>query len=669
MSSVKIETPNVNIKRVNAPGVKSPKPRNNNNNRQRSSREKSRERTPRSRSKSRDKSNKSVTFSAFVDGGTDSNEMNPYPTPEVGQLDSEFVCSTLDPCGSQGHVIDPRPPDGSVPSSLWMGTREIVVLSPPVVDTDEIANRAILSKWRKLSAANRLDVKFMTKWIEDNSPDGNLVLLNRHMLHHMDKVLTKGTNLSRFMDSIPLDGSLVSWCYFLYQGFRANQIVLAKIGGGSFGNSERLAFCRTWNSTLDYTSAIAPSWLETEQPGLYFTIQLNPATKNIREPTTARTSDVLVQWRNCNSGVEMFFNAPELINQGVYATAQINLNTTHVSPPGEGRATAILNYVRNNPVTGQLGVITWQSGSLQVVNPTLGWRDEGETLTLTSNVQIGVRNAQGVIELFAEAGDQITYTSGAGGGFGILEVSSIHTSPIILRAFATGGNIAATTYVGIDTFVPAHSSDYTLVNLPPSIEGAMAQLDPKFAFGQLNRLDGGGYYSVSKTHEPVFNWQVPANRRPIKFWAQGITSEEMDAAPGGFPDTIDPNFNCITHLNLGCAGALAPGIKVTRDIEIVPQQDSELAPFSRPAKPCSSATLDVYRTMQSALPHTYDASANLLGTLGKWVSGICTAVIGLLGGKGNASWACQKALECAGSIINRNGSREAHKPQQPRRRR
>jgi hypothetical protein len=538
------------------------------------------------------------------------------------------VLTMDDPCGSQGKIPDTRIPDGSVAISGDLNTRDVEVSSaPPVVDVTPVikANKQLrdfLDSYEDLLMA---DDKILDNHMAKLGFAGFQLPLQKSVLRALRKYA------SLMQDPVPLDGSLISYCYLGIQGFRINHIVLCLLDGGSFGKPEQIDFANAWNNLTNFDEALHPNWFPTDNPKLWFQIQLNPAFINLALPPTERTSEDIVQWRTNSSGDELFLNAPELINQGVYVMGQVPGNYTHVNPTGSSSpvanivATLILN---GTAITRR--TLSWGIGPTTIID-TIDVNQSGFVNRIVK-LDVRIRDPDNLSRLidFASTGDELTITM-SNQIFVINNPTTSQTLSVIVPGLSGNGTAVVQTYLGSNAYARLDESDFSLIQMPPTEESTLAQIDAKIGVGQLAKCNGGGRVMRANLHQPVMSWQTPTERRPIRFIVPGMNHLDVDNAAGGYPDSIDKNFNFTTTLLLNISSSARPIKKTIKTVELVAQPGSVYGPIMRPTQqPCPEA-VEISRAIMDMTPHNFDADYNANGILSSKLDKILGMLLPVVG--------------------------------------
>lgn len=649
------ETKNINIK---ADKVKvTPRSRRNgkNNKKQPQQQQQSKQHPNRNKSKRKTKKQRRNDPKNIMAEPTNFPVIEDSSHKLLPEMTKEFIEAACAPCSEAG-TASSRPPDGAVENSTEVTSRNVSVETPITAESELFANinkhRKEQETFIKMLHVNHQIERLRVKECKKGSA---LQLRLEELMDQLDLLSFDNPNIKitgletppTLMAPIPLDGSLNSWCVINPNWFRVDAIILLRVGGGGFGDQQRISFARTWNTVTDYSDAISPNWgVVQDEPDLFYSIVLTPAFVNLPEPDDAGVSSDVGLWRmTCGSNTGLF-NTPTIVDQGLLVSALLPADYAQVEPLTNTSGLVLPLVWKRGASTGAGAFITWQasahSDATRVVN-TMIFGEGLAPVPQTAQVPVKIREP-GTNELiaFCQTGDVLTFTP-----TGINLTVSNTTTPganILITAFNFGASAFVNTYLGPDTYSAPIETAYTRFTLPATTEGAMALVDPKIFMGQLRNMKGG-YVVRQEWRKPILDFSSAADRRPIRFYAKGMSREEMDAFPGGFPDTPDPNFLVATQLLLGTSQALSPGFKIIRSFEIVPPAGSIYGPMARPTPAMDPNAQLICRTIFSETPHTYTEDYNALGKLLSCIKNILRIVPGVLSKAGNITAAVTAAVD------------------------
>lgn len=460
---------------------------------------------------------------------------NNNPISEFNPLSQAFIMNYLAPGAFENQCGSAQVPDGALPVSVGMQFRFLDTMSFPIVPRDE-----------------------------DN--------IN----------VTNVPTYSMLVIQFPL--------------FRSLGVVVLNTTDGELTNAELKAFLDSFNSTQRETASF-PKWVATSKRNIYWTSIATEAMNQIKPPDENGNSGLLNSFRFTSQYISVYYNTPDLINQGTYSliTWPTNHSTRSEVPELAVPGTVVeylvtewrVNFMPSvNIFFNQLGNSTFPEFSVSTINAF-----PSPVFVSTS----AFRNAVG--SFVVEVGDSLQYTYNDPN---IRLVNVTKSTFIVLFALPAQSNVGGTSTTRFyrtsvieeddeDKILPLVNSDYTMITLPPHSQSDMYQQNPK-TVRNLSKLSGGAEV-IGSIYQPIFNVQDANTYAKIMLSEKGIVLNRNDYGPAGWYDTVDLNF-CTEVINLQNIPYSAKlMISACRTVEAVPASESILGTVVIAApEPCPLVT-------------------------------------------------------------------------------
>nr|QYF50034.1 MAG: hypothetical protein 2 [Sichuan alphatetra-like virus] len=412
--------------------------------------------------------------------------------------------------------------------------------------------------------------------------------------------------------------------------FRMLTIVIVRAFGGEFDDALLAEFVRGFNEIIDRALVLFPNWTPFggSSSGFYFTVVDAAAMRKVLPPNAAGLSDVIDSFRFTSQGLSVYFNAPDLINQGTYVVMRYPTNlSTKVLDLLTGVGVGEPFYLRavssgpfGNPnaqqiflnLSGGVPVVPWLpnfsgflntllSGLTPAFVATAAFRNISGSFIVTPGQVLGYDATSASVYLNnVTLGTRINIlvtTNGTSGG---------GTAQENTRLYLTDNNPGGV--------VELEDSEITQLALPPLTQEDMLQQNPKAVVNLLKETDG--VYVTSSILQPIFEVTHANTYRKVMLATSGHTPSSREIDPGsGWFDTVDRNFGVTVANFQGVPHAFKPMLKITRGVEIVPSPHSILGIFAQGCPDEQVEALDICKAFTENQPHGYPLNWNGLGVL------------------------------------------------------
>jgi len=397
---------------------------------------------------------------------------------------------------------------------------------------------------------------------------------------------------------------------------RLLSLVVVLQNGGDFTDDVMNAVADTFANLPD-GAARYPTWFSVGNPdnNWYITLLDTAAMRNILPPAANGISGTIDSFRFSSFGINVWFNAPDLINQGVIvahrypnnvSTKQFQLQSSEYGLPYYAMMSALrtgtvwsvsLGALQSTPI---LPVFTGGSGLLPSP-PTVSTHSYH-----IAGTSFGVT-----------AGDSVQYNL-VGNVVTLVNISN----PASVTVLVLGTTDGVTVNNNVRFYVPevsddiperVISEDFTVIGLPPLSQQAIIQANPKSVITLAKEFDG--VYLPLAIFEPVFKvTHASLYRKVLLMNSTTSLTNDLDYNTGWF-DTCDVNFGVSVLSFRGIPWAAKPQIKVCRGVELVPSADSLIGVFTTGCPRIEPAAIDVAKSMSDEFPQAFPSAFNGLGTL------------------------------------------------------
>jgi len=457
--------------------------------------------------------------------------------------------------------------------------------------------------------------------------------------------------------TIDLTGKTYSLLVLQAPFFRSMAFVIALEVASEFSDDVMDKFIQSFGNVDIMEKAFYPNWVQIVA-GKYWCAVDTSALRNLTPPSTTGVSGMIESYRFSSHGSVIYFNTPDLVNQGTVTSMRYPLNhSTAVfdSPMGalpgfqplELRATAF----RITPIAFNIWMNVSIDGLL-VREPLLPSfvGNSGQLPSTAVAAKVPFRNSSNSFTV--KKGDLLQYQLGTGTENGVVYL--VNTSAATTMRVAV---LMSSTVVGISTYgnyrfytnesegalLELEEESVTLVTLPPVTQADMIQQNPR-ADVQLLK-EPGGIYTTNSVFQPIYGVTGAGEYGKINFVQKGTDPSSMGAPSLGWFDSADRNFG-ITVQNLqGIPYACKPFIKISRSLEIVPSAHSLVGAFACGGPAVQTEAVDIVKAFNECQPHGYPAAANLFGNLFESIYRVITAIPDVLRVGGNISKAVKKVCD------------------------
>jgi hypothetical protein len=425
---------------------------------------------------------------------------------------------------------------------------------------------------------------------------------------------------------------------------RSMAILIGRPTSEEFDEDFIAKFADKWAMLPSREVALYPNWVEIDDTaGSVFSVLQTGAMQNILPPDSNGVSGTIDSLRFSSQGISMFYNTPDLINQGTYASmrypANFSLRDFGVQQDLSGYGPMYIN-TRMIGSVNEISVVS--SGSIV---PTLQWNYVANPNFPVTPITAthAFRNHSG--SFVVDVGDEYRFEVGINAELVNLTTTqriSVCVTPS--TAVNTYNSVRMYTIWDGDDTPQAQDTTQTVLVFPPSTQADMYQQNPKSDI-QLSK-ETGGVYLPGAIFQPIFNVAQSGDYRKILFTntAHVIRPDEIDTETGWF-DTLDRNFG-ISIINMQSVPyACKPMLKYARSVEIVPAANSLVGIFTTGTPPEQNEAVDICKSFTDNQPHGYPETYNGLGVLFGKVLQVCQAIPTLVRSGLNISRAVKKVCD------------------------
>jgi len=422
--------------------------------------------------------------------------------------------------------------------------------------------------------------------------------------------------------SIALEGKTYSSWYYAPPLFRALCFIILKEVDGELTVEEVDEFCVSFANISTRELALFPNFVEI-QPGYFWTAVDTIALREILPPNELGVSSLIQKYRFTSSGLEIFFNTPDLLDQGTYAAMRY---PTDVSVKTFVEETEIANarpvyiqysiqYLTPSPAAfvGISGALTPELASFQgfVRSPA-----DPQFPSPTFTAEYRLRNAAGTFEL--KVNDEYEYIIDS---FVFVQIHNITEDTFITIATLNPNSIPNTNFsgsirlyetgVGLPDRVDEY--DFTVISLPPLSQADEYQQNPKVAATLLKET--GGVYCPAAIYQPIFEVTSASDYRKILFTTSTVDVKKLINPNAGWFDTCDKNFSTQVINMQSIPYACKPMMKLGRGLELVPSANSVVGLFVQGPPSEQPESIEICRAFSASNPQGFPTNYNGMGVL------------------------------------------------------
>lgn len=382
-------------------------------------------------------------------------------------------------------------------------------------------------------------------------------------------------------------------------------------------------------ANIDPASVMYPAWIPSGDPNGYvwFTLVDASAMRNITPPSAANgVSPTIDSYRFSSQGVEVFFNTPDLVNQGTVVAIRYPLNhatkTINVEAALVG---ADPHYLHSTRTSGDAGVSVALNGHENELFPvfagvltdfpspptaaTFGYRNASGSFNVAIGNMVHYRIVTNNVQIFNATTNQFLVLFSVIGPTGI---SFFNT-----RFYETANPAGPVREEALE-------GSYHVITLPPLQQNDMLQQNVKATTNLLK--DWNGVYLPSCIYEPVFHVTHAVDYHKTVLVNSLSNLLNMTDPGAGWHDTVEQNFSVAVINMQGIPYAARPMLKLGRSVEIVGSQHSIIGAFATGAPIVQGEALDVMRAFTDCQPHGYPPAYNGLGVLAGKLFGVLNKI-------------------------------------------
>jgi hypothetical protein len=448
-------------------------------------------------------------------------------------------------------------------------------------------------------------------------PDGTLDVSSPGFIRDVDTLVLPFQS----GEDILLNSKVYSMLGLQFPLMRALIIVLVDREGKEFDSAVMNQFIKTFSNIVKKENHFYPNWTGYSITGSFTVIDTGPL-REITPPTESGVSSTIDSYRFSGMGFDIFYNTPDLINQGTLATMRypvdqslkVLLETsplTGASPvylryswvrTGESTFSLFINIDPLNPVQGLpafSGPVTVDEGDLGDAFLAVGnYRNATGTFTINDGDAVIYRIASQEVTIYNITNDQF---------LGLFAISTSATLGIVYigseRIYETSG----------PTNISVQNKEIITIGLPPVTQAAIFQNNPK-AFIELSKEDGGSY-QTGRIYQPVFNVTHSSTYTKVVFANSETDLADISNDAPGWEDTVDQNFSVQIANYQSIPYACKPMFKIARTMELIPGEASILSLTTTGCPPKERGAIDFCVAFSEAQPHGYPTDYNSLGIL------------------------------------------------------
>jgi len=415
-----------------------------------------------------------------------------------------------------------------------------------------------------------------------------------------------------------LDGQTFSMLFLQVPLLRNMMIILAKQHGGEFDAAMMDRFAQTFADMIP-SDAQYPNWLNLGAQFEYMTMIDTSALRNVVPPNNG-VSGTVDSYRFSSQGFTVFFNTPDLVDQGTFTCMRYPLNHDTKSFAIDSElAGAEAEYFQFAANVIDVGVVNLQLGLGQgsllipVYNGLVSALPSPNFSAITA-----LRNSSGSFTV--APANVLRYELSGGNLVRLVNTTNGQAITVLTVPFTTNVNDRFNNTIRLYLLSNAPSPDerlfdeeMTVLTVPPITQTDMLQQNPK-TIVQLAK-ETNGVYIPSCIFEPVFNVTKSTSYRKVLFITPTVNTTELIDPFSGWSDTIDTNFGISVANFQGIPYACSPLLKVCRSVEIVPAPGSFAGAFATGSPPEQPEAVDVCKSFTEKQEHGYPSNWNGLGIL------------------------------------------------------
>jgi len=418
-----------------------------------------------------------------------------------------------------------------------------------------------------------------------------------------------------------LTGKTYSMLYLGLPILRSLGVIVAREKGGEFDDNVMAAVTNTWGiSSIEQLAY--PNWIQVDiETGTYMTVIDTVAMRNIVPPDVNGVSGLVDSYRFTSYGTNIWFNTPDLLNQGTFVANRYPTNSARKVYQMNSGVFGTPRFVNNraSPRRGESGhavTIGERPTGGQVVLPfyvgdSSDLPSPNFVVTLSNRVRSNdnpdfvLSNLPGQIMRYERADNEI-----------FLVNVTLNQKLVVIR-LGTGITISQTRY-----YLAAQSDaeeeevfeeEFNTLVLPPVTQNDILQQNPKAIVVLGKEFDG--IYAPNAIFQPVFNLTHAASYAKTLLLSKGSDiKQDLDYETGWF-DTIDENFGTTVVNIQSMPYACVPQFKICRSVEFVASPGSILGTFTTGSPVIQPEVIDVVKSMSDVFPQAWPSSFNSLGLL------------------------------------------------------
>lgn len=425
-----------------------------------------------------------------------------------------------------------------------------------------------------------------------------------------------------------LTGATYSILFFMVPMFRSLTFMLIRANDGEFDGDVMRSFCKSFANIDSPKFAYYPKWVEMGG-GNYWSAFDTAALRSLVPPGSVGVSTSIESYRFTSNGMVVYFNAPDLINQGTCTVMRYPLDvSSRVFEDAEGMLPGTVpTYLRTttfrfgsgpNEVSVFLNISP--ADFVSVRNPIFPFLAGTPLNFPTPKVKskFAYRNSSNTFTVAVD--DEVQYVQGNDANANIIYFKNatkstklqVATIPSLSGNTMYGGERFYTTTTTAPFIDDADSSIQIMV-IPPVTQADMLQQNPRTMVDLLKQTDG--IYSVGAIFQPVMRVTPAGSYSKVAFATPDTTATEIGDTEFGWFDTLDLNFGINVVNFQGIPRAARPMLKVHRSVEIVPSANSIIGAFATGAPPEQPEAVEVVKAFNAKQPHGYPEDYNFFGRL------------------------------------------------------
>lgn len=436
-----------------------------------------------------------------------------------------------------------------------------------------------------------------------------------------EAIMIKPPNASQA--SLPLDGDTWTVMFMHLPCPRTPLISIASLFDSDVSQANLAAFANVWNTLQDFSLARYPNWYAFDD-GLYFQWMDYVVFRGLPPPLSDGTTTAISQYRIAYDGLTGYFNAPDIVNQGMGSSVQVPADHSYrAAEPlldSEGNVYQVFPIVRGvvagSSQTQYTFKTPWTTVNTTVVSSTtVGGTVNSSAITATSVQALYFGEGGVVVQNFAVGNffrvQLVNLTSSVVNQTVNLQISTDGTT------FTTFANISPQGMVpwqfnlywlGAASIEDAEPYQVNVLKLVPVGFDEIFQSSPQAVVEDLRITKG--FYMPKRVWQPIMNVAQASTYAPLKFTGPGVNPSTIVYKQSGQFDTVDLNYGVGINVLSGISTSTNPMIKMKRMLEMVADPNGPLVMFQYQGEPENEAAMAIIKEFRNRHPHAYPATYN-----------------------------------------------------------